>query len=51
MDAGGPRREFFHLAMKAMANDPTLFQGLPNKRSFAHNVQAMAQRNFFWQEE
>ena len=47
VDAGGPRREFFHLSMKAMAGDPTLFQGPPNRRSFAHNVQAMAQRKFF----
>ena len=31
VDDGGPRREFFHLAIKAMADDHTIFHGPENR--------------------
>ena len=47
-DAGGPRREFFHLALEAMANDGQMFHGPSDRRSFVHNMQAVATRRFFY---
>ena len=47
-DAGGPRREFFHLSLEAMAHDGQLFHGPPGRRSFVHNTQALASRKFFY---
>lgn len=48
VDAGGPKREFFHLALEEMANDGQVFQGPSDRRSFVHNVQALASRKFFY---
>ena len=48
VDEGGPKREFFHLALKAMADDHTIFQGPSHGHSFVHNVQALAGRKFFF---
>lgn len=47
-DAGGPKREFFHLALQAMANDGQLFHGPFDRRLFVHNIQAVAMRKFFF---
>ena len=43
-DAGGPRRE--HLALEAMANDSQMFHGPSDRRSFVHNMQAVATLRF-----
>ena len=48
VDEGGPRREFFSLALQAMAESHTLFQGPTDRRSFTHNVQAISTRKFFY---
>ena len=47
-DAGGPKREFFHLALEALANDGQIFQGPSDRRSFVHNIQAVASRKLFY---
>ena len=48
VDAGGPKREFFHLALEALANDGQIFQGPSDRRSFVHNIQAVAHKKFFY---
>ena len=48
VDDGGPRREFFSLALQGVANDNTMFQGPENARSFLHNTQALASRRYFY---
>ena len=48
MDDGGPRREFFHLATKAMADDHTIFHGPENRLSFVHNTQSRVARKFYY---
>ena len=47
-DAGGPKREFFNLALQAMANDGQIFHGPCNRRSFVHNIQAITEQKFFF---
>ena len=39
---GGPKREFFHLALEALANDGQIFP-IGN-----HNIQSVASRNLFY---
>ena len=48
VDEGRPKREFFHLALQAMADEHTIFQGPSHGRSFVHIVQALAGRKFFF---
>ena len=47
VDDGGPRREFFSLALMKMSEDTTIFQGPPECRSFVHNMQGLQKRTFF----
>ena len=47
VDDGGPRREFFTLALQEMAKDGNILQGPENSRFLVHNVQALASRKFF----
>ena len=47
-DEGGQRCEFFTLALQAMADDHTIFQGPANRCSFLHNAQALGARKFFY---
>lgn len=47
-DAGGPKREYFHLALQAMADDGQMFHGPCDRRSFVHNIQGVAKRKFFF---
>jgi len=48
VDDGGPRREFFSLALKKMSEDGTIFQGSLECRSFVHNIQGIQTRRFFY---
>lgn len=48
VDDGGPRREFFSLALMKMSEDTTIFQGSPECRSFVHNMQGVQKRKFFY---
>ena len=48
VDGGGPRREFFTLALQEMAEDGNVFQGPPHSRYFLHNVQALASKKYFY---
>ena len=48
VDGGGPRREFFTLALQEMAEDGSIFQGPPHSRYFLHNVQALASKKYFY---
>ncbi len=48
IDDGGPKREFFELALREMANDRTLFHGSENRLSFVHNVQALRLRKYYF---
>ena len=44
---GGPRREFFTLALQEMAKDGNILQGPEYSRILIHNVRALASRKFF----
>ena len=46
VDAGGPRREFFHLVLKE-AFRSSLFQGYPLRTIPFHNVEAVASNKFY----
>ena len=48
VDGGGPRCEFFALALQELADDSSIFQGPPHGRFFLHNVQALASRKYFY---
>jgi len=41
IDEGGPRCEFFSLAMAKMAEDSTIYQGPTGFKSFAWNVEGI----------
>ena len=47
IDEGGPRREFFSLALSKMAEDSTIFHGPTSARSFVRNVDGIRKRKFF----
>lgn len=46
VDTGGPRREFFHLVLRAMFRS-SLFQGYPSHTVPLHNVEAVASNRFY----
>lgn len=48
VDDGGPRREFFTLALMKMSEDATIFQGPLECWSFVHNMQGLQKRLFFY---
>lgn len=48
IDEGGPKKEFFYLALKSMASDSSIFQGSPEKLSFRRNPQALMERKYFY---
>ena len=48
VDDGGPRREFFSLALQEMTADGTIFQGPQHSRFFMHNVQGLTSKKFFY---
>lgn len=45
-DDGGPRREFFRLALGAAISDPSLFSGPPSSRYLVHNTSALLEKCF-----
>ncbi len=45
-DEGGPKREFFRLAMESCLNDPSLFSGPAFSKVPLHNTAALLQRHF-----
>ena len=47
IDEGGPKREFFSLALSKMAEDSTLFHGPTTGRSFVRNIEGIRKRKFF----
>ena len=47
IDEGGPRREFFTLALAKMAEDMSIFHGPDSSRSFVHNVHGVRKRVFY----
>lgn len=48
VDEGGPRREFFTLALGKMVEDRALFSGPPNCKVFVHNVQGIRNNIFYY---
>ena len=46
IDEGGPRREFFTLAMTSALNDKNLFSGTPECRIPVRNASAVMSRSF-----
>ena len=46
MDDGGPRREFFQLAIKECMNTSSLFTGWPRNVVPQHNVEAVANNTY-----
>ena len=48
VDEGGPGKEFFYLTLKCVAEDNTIFQGPPDRRSFRHNPQALRESKYFY---
>ena len=47
VDEGGPRREFFQLAVKEVLKMPSLFTGWPENVIPQHNVEAVAKNTYF----
>ena len=47
VDDGGPRREFFQLAIKECMNTSSLFTGWPRNVVPQHNVEAVANNTYF----
>lgn len=47
-DQGGPRREFFRLALAASIGDPTLFSGSASKRVPVHNTSALLEKHYLF---
>lgn len=47
-DEGGPRREFFRLALSAATADPTLFSGPARNRVILHSTAAYIQQHFLY---
>ena len=45
-DEGGPKREFFRLALAAATSDPALFSGPCERRAVQHNTTALLQKEF-----
>ena len=48
VDVGGPRREYWCLLMKSIANASTLFDGPEECKVIAHNFTAQQQRHFYF---
>lgn len=48
VDEGGPNREFYTLALQKMSEHCSILQGPQHSRFFVHNVQALANRKFFY---
>ena len=48
VDEGGPRREFFTLALAKMVEDQALFSGPPNCKVFVHNAQGVRNNIFYY---
>ena len=48
VDDGGPRHEFFSLALQEVTEDGTIFQGPQCICFFMHNVQGLISRKFFY---
>ena len=48
IDEGGPRREFFTIALATMVEDVTMFHGPPHSKYFVHNVQGVRNRLFYF---
>ena len=48
VDEGGPSREFFTLVLQKMSEDGSILQGPEHSRFFVHNVQALANRKFYY---
>lgn len=46
-DAGGPRREFFRLAMHQLSSYSGLFEGQGGCMMFCHNIKLVEQNKFF----
>ena len=47
IDAGGLRREYFTLLMKAVTNHPALLEGQENKRAITYNTSALQSNLYF----
>ena len=47
IDEGGPKREFFSLALSKMSEDSTIFHGPTSARSFVRNIEGIRKRKFF----
>ena len=45
-DEGGPKREFFRLALAAATSDPALFSGPCDRRVVQHNTTALLRKEF-----
>ena len=48
VDEGGPSREFYTLALQMMSQDCSILQGPDHSRFFVHNVEALANRKFYY---
>ena len=48
VDVGGPRREYWRLLMKSIANSSALFDGPEECKVIAHNFTAQQQRHFYF---
>ena len=51
VDEGEPGREYFYLTLQCVADDNSIFQGPPERRSFKHNPQALMDKKYFYAEQ